>query len=750
MSLNGRPRGLIAHFRELPDGAFGARLEELRELGIDPKGAEPGFVLLGEIEGVTYDYDERAQTIDLHVPMDARARAEHALDDETRGSGETDAPGFGFFANYRVSAHSGDMLDDGAFGSGFVVGSVDAKAYTPWGHVAQGYIVDWDRATGPSTVRLDSSATWSDPKTMLEARAGDMVSGGGLSWTRPVRLGGLQLARRFELRPDLVTRPLPDISSSAAVPSTADIYIDGARRGSLPVDDGPFLIRDLPVPVGAGQARIVLRDATGSTTVTDLPLYAPSELLREGLTDFSLQAGYPRFGFGERSFDYSNSLFGSFQARHGLTDTLTLEASVEAGEELFNAGAGSAFRLGSHGEASLAAAASGSEPGRGALLQGELRLDLDDVSFFARSSATFGRYEDIASSSASERDDVEHADLRPARWRHQLGLSFAVPATGARAAVSFASRKKVGRERETLLSASVSNTFLERVAVHLGARADLARRSGWSVFLGMSVPFGEGGSASSSIDVDRDGATAFASASRSAGREPGSHGWRIQGVQGARTRVAAEGAYRGRLAEAKAGVAWSGEGAILSSAIIGAVGVAEGTPFASNQVAEAIAVVDAGAPGVPVFHENRPVGATGANGRLVVPHARAHDVNRISIDPAALPGAAVASIAEATATPPAASAVLVDFGVEVAPSAMFVRFVTPSGEPAPFGAAGRLLPAGPTFLVGHDGEAYLGAPGDGDAVEIRLPGGETCRTQADRIATETDQYGRRRAECVIQ
>ena len=67
--------------------------------------------------------------------------------------------------------------------------------------------------------RLDSTLTYDDPARLATARLGDLISG-GLSWTRPIRLGGIQLARNFGLRQDLVTLPLPAFSGTAAVPST--------------------------------------------------------------------------------------------------------------------------------------------------------------------------------------------------------------------------------------------------------------------------------------------------------------------------------------------------------------------------------------------------------------------------------------------------------------------------------------------------------------------------------------------------
>ncbi|MBX4378754.1 hypothetical protein K4H02_27235, partial [Mycobacterium tuberculosis] len=78
---------------------------------------------------------------------------------------------------------------------------------------------------------------------------------GGLQWTRPVYLGGLQVQRNFHLRSDLVTIPIPVISGSAAVPSTLEVYTQNVKTYSGTVPSGPFQVTNFPVFTGAGQAQ---------------------------------------------------------------------------------------------------------------------------------------------------------------------------------------------------------------------------------------------------------------------------------------------------------------------------------------------------------------------------------------------------------------------------------------------------------------------------------------------------------------
>ena len=102
-----------------------------------------------------------------------------------------------------------------------------------------------------AAIRLDSTYVYSDPDTLRRYRLGDFITG-GLGWTRPVRLGGVQVNSDFSMRPDLVTFPLPSVEGSVAVPSTVDVLVNSTRLLSRQVQPGPFQIPQLPVITGAG------------------------------------------------------------------------------------------------------------------------------------------------------------------------------------------------------------------------------------------------------------------------------------------------------------------------------------------------------------------------------------------------------------------------------------------------------------------------------------------------------------------
>jgi outer membrane usher protein len=156
-------------------------------------------------------------------------------------------------------------------------------------------------------------------------------------------------AAQFWLRPDLVTLPLPSAAGSAAVPSTVDVFVNNVRTSSQQIESGPYRISNVPAVTGAGTARVVLRDASGRETVTNLPFYVSPKLLAPGLFDFSLEAGMPRLSYGTTSDTYFPTFAGSGTGRWGVLDWLTVEGHAEAGAGLVNAGAGAAMRTGASG-----------------------------------------------------------------------------------------------------------------------------------------------------------------------------------------------------------------------------------------------------------------------------------------------------------------------------------------------------------------------------------------------------------------
>jgi outer membrane usher protein len=172
-------------------------------------------------------------------------------------------------------------------------------------------------------------------------RLGDGVTRGGLGGA-PARFGGVQWATDFSLDPGFIFYPTPSLHGEAATPSTVDVYIDGALRARHDAEAGPFSISDAPVITGAGVAELVVTDVLGRQQRFAQPFYASAAMLRPGLSDYSLALGALRENFGSDSFSYGGWMVSALE-RRGMTRNLTLEARLDAEDDLAVLSAGASF-----------------------------------------------------------------------------------------------------------------------------------------------------------------------------------------------------------------------------------------------------------------------------------------------------------------------------------------------------------------------------------------------------------------------
>ena len=162
---------------------------------------------------------------------------------------------------------------------------------------------------------------------MTTLTVGDTTSGNA-AWSRPVFFAGVRYARNFETQPGFIPSILPTMSGQAAVQSTIDVYVDNVRQLSLPVDRGPFTIRNIPVISSQGDLRMVVTDMLGRQQVITDSYIRSTQMLRPGVQEFSYEAGTFRTDYGRKSFAY-RSIFAAGTHRIGVTNNLTLEAHQE-------------------------------------------------------------------------------------------------------------------------------------------------------------------------------------------------------------------------------------------------------------------------------------------------------------------------------------------------------------------------------------------------------------------------------------
>ena len=109
----------------------------------------------------------------------------------------------------------------------------------------------------------------------------------------------------------------------------------------------------------------MITDALGRVSTLAFDLYHVPTLLRPGLADWAVEAGFVRRAYGLRSFAYAPDPFVSGTIRRGMTNRLTLEAHGEASARLALAGGGANWRAGQLGviSGSLASSSDGARSG---------------------------------------------------------------------------------------------------------------------------------------------------------------------------------------------------------------------------------------------------------------------------------------------------------------------------------------------------------------------------------------------------
>jgi outer membrane usher protein len=594
----------------------------------------------------------------------------------------------------------------------------DARMFGPWGTFSQTGIVGASILAQSDVLRLETTWTYSDPASMRTHRLGDVISG-GLFWTRPIRLGGVQVQSNFALRPDLVAQPLPAFTGSAAVPSAVDVYVNGFKTYSQQVGAGPFRIENIPLLTGAGEARVVLQDSSGRRQETTQSFYASSQILRPGLMQYSLEMGMPRLQFGLQSDGYFEYPVASASGRLGAYDWLTLEAHAEVGGGLYNGGVGMVTKAGSWGLLSLAGIASSYEEDLGALAHASFETRLLGLYLRASAQRTFADYFDLATTTA--RDDTD---------RFLLGLAAGVPFSrslsgrtpieldtvsvgmplgfdASNLSLSFIHLQTYERDTSNLFNVAYTRPFFLGGSAYISAFTDLDDSRNVGLFAGFSIPLAGGAYAATGI-THTDHSTGLAvETSKAVGTDPGSWGWRVRDVQGDSDYRMASAAYRSAFARFEAGLQQDRQGVRATVQAEGAVAAMNGGVFFANAIHDSFAVVSTAVPGIDVSFDNRHVGRTDADGRLLVTGLRSYQSNKIEIDPRSLPLTAEAPRTAQIVTPADRAGVVVEFPVKADVNAAIVILQRTDGSFPAAGAEVRRVGDGEAAVMGYDGRTFL-------------------------------------------
>ena len=566
VAVNGENTGFFEAFVYDPQtNRLSARRSALTEVGVrTPEGQPDERLFLDTLPG-QYRYDAATQHIDFVLTDDQRLpRVYNARDEQERPKPQA---GLGAIVNYSVLG--GSVRDRASGRATFNDTNVmfDARAFSEWGVLTQTGLVGGNyfnqysyNRNGQRYQRYDSSYVYADPDSTMTYRLGDAVSG-ATAWSRPIRLGGGQVMRDFTLRSDIVTRPMPSISGTAAAPSTVDVLVNGVRSYSQNVGVGPYSITNLPIIAAGGNAQVVIRDSTGRVVEQSLSLFNPARMLAAGLSDFSVEGGWARRSFGALSDDYDRRPIASGTWRYGLNEWVTLESHAEGGAGLVNAGAGVIAGLGAFGTLNLAATGSKSPYGNGGQAYADWQAQLGRVSFSLGAQRTFATYDDLASVTARLWREQQYDQWDPGSIAYvsPINANIRAPRAMDRASVGFplfdertsmslglVHLQQQDRTTSKLLTVTITRSFpWLQASLYASGYADRGDTKSLGFYAGLSFPITDGvfGSVGASSSREQRGALT-AEVAKAQSQVDGSWGGRLRGSMGRNTSGQADLSYR--------------------------------------------------------------------------------------------------------------------------------------------------------------------------------------------------------------
>lgn len=605
------------------------------------------------------------------------------------------------FVNYDVSyTHMGlqDSISSSDLGA-----LLEFGISSGWGVLTSTYaarnLTSQDPLAPRNVRRLETTFTRDLPDNNLSLRLGDSATRSS-SLGRSVYFGGFQLSRNFSLSPRFISQPLPVVTGLSGAPSTVELYINDALRQTSRVPTGPFSIDNFPLLTGNGQARVVVRDALGRETVLVQDFFTRVELLEQGLSDWSVEAGAVRKDLGASNADYGQRFLSGLW-RYGVNKELTMETRAELGRITQGAALGvvRALPFSILGQAGLAISKD-ANTGRG----GQYLLGLEHTSlrhgFSLRNEGASQAYRQIGQ------------EVNSLAYKRQLSGSYTY------ASEQFGS-VGLGYARVTSYDQGSLTTYSANYSMRIGERSSLsfnavhvnglsgATASSTSVGVSLIVPLEQQISVSSSASHRGGQTDGYVSANRALTGDTGLS-WRTLAGQRSKQNYAEGGLYyQGNRGLITADLSASGSQQTVRLGAQGGLIAIDGQLFATRRAQESFALVEVpGYADVGVGFQGRILARTNADGKALVPGLLPYQANSIRLDPTELPISAELDSIEQIAVPGSRNGVIVKFPVRSGRGAL-IKIVLDDGQPAPAGAELELLGDKQGFFVARRGEAFV-------------------------------------------
>jgi outer membrane usher protein len=657
-----------------------------------------------EFAGARAELETR--TMELRVFMPADLMPTRRLGMQNAGI-SAQAERYGAFMDYEIN------LQNQEFQSGSsAYGMFRPAVFGPQGNVAANLIYRNQGSTASSGQLsvLELTYTRDDPERMRSLRVGDVFTVPG-EQGRSLRIGGVQLATNFATRPTLITYPLPDFFGQTDVPSALDIYVNGRLSRRENVQPGSFLLENVPVLNGAGQMQVVATDALGRQQVFTQDFYLSTDLLMQGLSDYSVTLGALREDFGVENFRYSD-LAGTATWRYGVSNDLTIESHGEFSTGIAMLSGAVQHGIDAGGTVSTGLALSSGRSGTGARWQLGFRRLASPMHFNFQASGSTTRFDLVGITQSTPKLQLLAATGRNFQEFGSLQLSV------------------VHQDFHEEPSRSIwSLDFSTRMFGPLSLSSFVSyldsKQNDLSAGIRFFMNFGDHHSASGNLSTSRMGSSASARIQRNMPADVG-YGYHLAAGASDNRFVDAGIAAQNQLGtysfdvrnNESSGTAWQ-------AGTRGSVAHMAGMTRFSRQIQDAFAVVKVGEiEGVRVYSENIEIGRTNEDGQIFVPALRPYLRNQLRIEVDDLPLNARIVETVRNTSPYYKSGIVVDFDVHISTNVV-LRAVLPDGTPLPEGAIAYVFHTGDKYPVGMDGKLFLQGLDRSSEISIRW-NGITC------------------------
>ncbi|GAB4227467.1 MAG: hypothetical protein OHK0028_00160 [Deltaproteobacteria bacterium] len=629
VSLNGEEKGEFL-VRLLEDGDFLVRAADLEAMGLLlPPG--PASVIEGEphrslrsIGKISFVFREKTLSLELTAhPSLLPVRVVDFLPPRQPRVLYPKEPSA--FFNYGVTGAVGDLAGAEAL---VVTGQVGARR----GDFLFLSDADWrNRSPGDRFVRLNTSVTRDRREEMQRLVIGDLTASSG-DLGSGVNLGGIGFSKVYRIDPYFLRYPLASVGGMVSLPSEAQVYLGGMRIRTERLSPGRFELKNISSLGGRSDVTVVLRDPFGGEQRISYPFYFSETLLREGLHEYSYNAGFLRRKFGEESDRYGSAAFSAFH-NYGVSDALTLGGRGEGGGKGGNLGPQAVLRVGEEGTVALSLAAGVRDDGRaGAAAQAA----------YSFQSGNFGTriFLRAASPSYVVASEEERDPATAVRREIAAGVSYGSRNSGTLSVDASIVRRNAGPDLRTV-AASWSRTLGGDVSVTGSYRIVREEETTNEIVLAVNYYPGGDRSAGASYRQANGVRTETVQVLKNL---PAGEGWgyrasmeRTDSAALSSTAVNPSVRYNARIGSIAAeyrGERIDGTGGndAYSLSAYGGVAYVGGAFGISRPITDGFGLVTVGElEGIRVYHNRQEMGRTDARGRLFLPSLGSYYENQVSI-----------------------------------------------------------------------------------------------------------------------